>query len=171
MWHHLRVSLTKELLSPKTISDFLPEIQEMASDFCNLISKSRDSNGIVSTLEDLFARLGLETSCNLALGRRMGFLIPDEESDIARELSNAIHENFIGMRDTYFGLPFWKLFNTPAYNQLSQSENKIYELTLKLIQQSSNDAQESAIFQSIMKAEIDEKEKIAAIVDFIAAGM
>lgn len=171
MWHHLRMTLTKDLVSPKTVSDFLPQIQELSTDFCNLIRRSRNSNNVITDLGSFFSRLGLETSCSLALGRRMGFLSPDKESKVARELSNTIHDNFIAMRDTYFGIPFWKIFKTAAYQQLVRSENKIYELTLQFIQEANSDAQDSVIFQSIMKADIDEREKIAAIVDFIAAGL
>lgn len=167
----MRVSLTKELVSPKTVSDFLPQFQEIASDFCNLIRMSRNSSNTISDIGEVFSRLGLETSCTLTMGGRMAFLLPGKESDIARELSNVIHDNFIAMRDTYFGIPFWKIFNTAAYKKLADSENKIYELILKLIQGASSEAQNSVIFQSIMKAEIDEKEKIAAIIDFIAAGL
>lgn len=158
-------------MSPKTVSDFLPQIQELASDFCNLIKTSRDSNNIISGFDELISRLGLETSCGLILGRRMGLLLPGDESDVARQLADAIHENFIAMRDTYFGIPFWKIFNTPSYRKLVRSENKIYDLTIKIIQEAISDAENSTIFQSIMKAEIDKREKIAAIVDFIAAGM
>lgn len=158
-------------MSPKTISDFLPQIQEMASDFCELIRTNRDSSDIIYDIGDLFSRLGLETSCTLNLGRRMAFLLPGKESDIARELADVIHDNFIAMRDTYFGIPFWTIFNTTAYQKLTESENRIYDLTLKLIQEANSDAQNSPIFHSIMKAQIDEKEKIAAIVDFIAAGL
>lgn len=171
IWHHLRTSLTKELLSPKTVSDFLPQTQELASDFCNLIKTCRNSNNIIDDLDDLITRLGLETSCSLILGRRMGFLLPGEESDVARELADAIHDNFIAMRDTYFGIPFWKIFNTSAYKKLVLSEDKIYDLTIKIMQDVNTDAENSTIFQSIMRADIDKREKIAAIVDFIAAGM
>lgn len=158
-------------MSPKTVSDFLPQIQDMAFDFCNLIRTKRNSSDVISDIGDLFSRLGLETSCTLNLGRRMSFLLPGKESDIARELSDVIQDNFIAMRDTYFGIPFWKIFHTAAYKKLTASENRIYELILKLIQEANRDAQNSPIFNSIMKADIDEKEKIAAIVDFIAAGL
>lgn len=167
----MRVSLTKELISPKTISNFLPEIREMASEFCHLLRRNRDSENIVSNLEEMFDRLGLETSTKLALGRKMGFLSPENESNVAKELSHAVHENFIAMRDTYFGIPLWLLFSTPAYEKLTQSENSIYELTLNIIQEANINSKQSEIFQSIKKAEIDEREKITAIVDFIAAGM
>lgn len=153
------------------VSEILPKIHEIASDFCDLVKKQRNVDNVVTNLGDLFSRLGLEISCYLTLGRRMGFLEPGGESDIAKDLSNAIHENFLAMRDTYFGIPFWKLFSTKSYKKLMHSENIIYELTSKLIQEMNSDDQNSGLFQSIMKSEIDEREKVVAIIDFIAAGL
>lgn len=167
----MRKSLTKDLVSPKTISEILPQIHQIAGDFCDLVRKHRNPDNVVINLGDLFSRLGLEISCYLTLGKRMAFLELGKESDIAKDLSDAIHENFIAMRDTYFGIPFWKLFCTKAYNKLIQSENTIYELTSKLIQEINNGDQNNGLFQSIMKSEIDEREKIVAVIDFIAAGL
>lgn len=101
----------------------------------------------------------------------MGFLLPDGESESARRLANAVHEHFIACRDTYFGLPFWKLNETPGYKRLVKSEEEIYALALELIETADEATKESAIFQSVLKADIDEREKTAAIVDFIAAGI
>ncbi|CAH1173881.1 unnamed protein product [Phaedon cochleariae] len=171
VWHHLRTSLTSDLTSPKTILGFLPQVNEIADDCCNLIRQQRTKNNEILNLEDVMGRLGLETSCALVLGKRLGFLLPGGESENARELAEAVHQHFIATRDTYFGLPFWKFYETSAYKSLAESENSIYQLALELIQAAGDGTQESVIFQSVINANIDTREKIAAIVDFIAAGI
>lgn len=170
-WQFLRTNLTSDLTSPRTIASFIPVIEQIADDWCNLIRQNRSKDGRVDDLEKLASRLGLETTCALMLGRRMGFLLPDGESDSARRLANAVHQHFIACRDTYFGLPFWKLFPTAGYKRLVQSEEEIYSLALELIESADDSTKESAVFQSVLKADIDAKEKTAAIVDFIAAGI
>lgn len=163
--------MTSDLTSPKTIASFTSIIEEIADDWTNLIKQQRNEKGEIHNLEKLSSRLGLETTCALVLGRRMGFLLPDGESESARRLANAVHEHFIACRDTYFGLPFWKLYETPRYKRLIKSEEEIYTLALELIESADESTKESAIFQSVLKANIDEREKTAAIVDFIAAGI
>ncbi|KAJ8934410.1 hypothetical protein NQ314_013451 [Rhamnusium bicolor] len=170
MWHLLRTSLTTDLISPKTISSFLPEVHAIADDWCCLLKQLRDPDGQISNLEHVVGRLGLEASCALVLGRRMGFLLQGGESDSAKQLAHTIHQHFIATRDTYFGLPIWKFFKTSAYKKLAETEETIYNLALELIETADESTKESAVFQSVLKANVDEREKTAAIVDFIAAG-
>lgn len=122
-------------------------------------------------MEELGSRFGLETTCSLVLGRRMGFLLPGGESETARRLADAVHHHFLACRDTYYGLPLWKLFKTPAYKRLTRSEEAIYSLALELIETADESTRESAVFQSVLHANVDDREKTAAIVDFIAAGI
>lgn len=170
-WHYLRSSLTSVLTSPKTISEFTPQAEAIADDWCNLLNQLGNNNSEVKDLHVVIGRLGLEATCALVLGRRMGFLIPGEESQSAKELANAVHDHFIASRDTYFGLPFWKLFPTPAYKLLEKSEETIYKIALELIESADDSTKESAVFQSVLRAHVDDREKTAAIVDFIAAGI
>ncbi|KAJ8952723.1 hypothetical protein NQ318_021041 [Aromia moschata] len=134
----------------------------MADDWCCLLKQLRDSNGQISNLEQVVGRLGLETSCS-----RMGFLLPDRESCIRTRHPST----FYCYSDTYFGLPLWKFFKTPSYKRLAESEDTIYRLAMELIESSDEATTESVVFQSILKANIDEREKTAAIIDFIAAGI
>lgn len=170
-WHFLRTSLTTVLTSPKTIQGFLPQMEEIADEWCHLIKQKRDKNGNINNLEELAGRLGLEATCALVLGRRMGFLIEDNTCETAQELAETVHQNFIACRDTYFGLPLWKLFPTPSYKRLCESERVIYELASELIRTADEATKESAVFQSVINADIDEREKKSAIVDFLAAGI
>lgn len=162
--------MTTDLTSPRTISSFLPQVQDIAEDWCCLLRELRNSNDEILNLEEVVDQVGLETSCALVLGRRMGFLLQSDISDSARKLANAVHQHFISTRDTYFGLPIWKIFNTPSYKKLAESEEIIYTLALELIRTADDATKESAVFQSVLRADIDDREKTAAIVDFIAAG-
>lgn len=171
MWHYLRNSLTSELTSPRTIANFQDEVDKIADDWCHLIRHHRSSNGLVENLEILAGRLGLEAICSLVLGRRMGFLLPEGESEICKKLAEAVHSHFKACRDTYYGLPLWKLYPTDAYNRLVQSEEAIYDLALELVRKADDSTKESVVFQSVLNANVDENEKTAAMVDFIAAGI
>lgn len=77
-WQNLRTNLTSDLTSSKTISSYLPELENIADDFCHLLKTTRNSKSQVLHVEELASRLGLETICCLVLGRRMGFLLNKE---------------------------------------------------------------------------------------------
>lgn len=74
-------------------------------------------------------------------------------------------------RDTFYGLPTWKVFPTSSYKRLIKSEDEIYNLIVELIKTADDATQESPVFQSVLRASIDERDKTASIVDFIAAGI
>jgi len=65
-------------------------------------------------------------TCTLILGRRMGFLELQVDA-LANKLANAVKGHFCASRDTFYGLPFWKVFPTPSYRLLVKSEEEIYE--------------------------------------------
>lgn len=77
----------------------------------------------------------------------MGFLIEDQKCGVAKKLADAVQQNLIACRDTYYVLPFWKLFPTPAYKRLCYSEKSIYECASELIRTADESTRESAIFQ------------------------
>lgn len=56
----------------------------------------------------------------------MGFL-DDEVDPQAAKLAAAVKVHFCASRDTFYGLPFWKVMPTKAYKELVQSEETIYE--------------------------------------------
>ena len=147
------------------------QIEQIAEDFCGLIRYERNTEGKILFIDQLARRLGLEVMCALVLGRRMGFLLPEYLNDTSRQLAYAVQNHFLACRDTYFGLPLWKIFPTKAYKLLVKSDEAIYDIVSQLVSTADESVKESVIFQSILGANIDEKEKTVAIVDFISSGI
>lgn len=65
-------------------------------------------------------------TCTLILGRRMGFLEREVDA-LANRLAAAVKGHFRASRDTFYGLPFWKVIPTRSYKLLVKSEEEIYE--------------------------------------------
>lgn len=178
-WHLLRATLTPELTSRKTMKEFLPELMNVANDFIRLIDIKRNEDNVVVNFEQLCNRLGLESTCTLILGKRFGFLQEAYVDEIGQRLAEAITGQFCASRDTFYGLPLWKIFSTKAYKQFIHCEDTIYDIISVLVEDAI--AQESdvcptdsvhKVFRSILGAEaLDIRDKKAAIIDFIAAGI
>lgn len=177
VWHKLRSALTPELMSATTVLGFLPALNQVVDDFVCLIRQQRRSN-VVTGFEELAYRMGLESTCTLILGRRLGFLEPDTGALTAR-LAEAVRVHFRASRDAFYGLPLWKIVATKAYAELISSEDAIYDTISELLETTAweqrDDAHDEgveAVFKSILREKnLDIRDKKAAIVDFIAAGI
>lgn len=176
VWAMLRNKLTPELTSPRTIRRFLPEVNQLADDFNNLISQARGSNNVVRGFESYCNRMGLESTCTLILGRRFGFL-DGEVSETATRLADSVTSQFRASQETFYGLPLWKLIPTKAYKEFVASEDALYEIVSDIVDSALVDEEQSctdvrSVFVSILQAsELDNRDKKAAIIDYIAAGI
>ncbi|XP_012286900.1 ecdysone 20-monooxygenase [Orussus abietinus] len=176
-WQRLRAALTPELMGASTVLGFLPALNRVTDDFVDLI-RNRRTGTAVHAFEELAYRMGLESTCMLILGRHLGFLKPDSGSLTAR-LAEAVRVHFRASRDAFYGLPLWKLLPTAAYKSLIESEDTIYNIISELMEttlwEQQSDAPDSgveAVFRSILREKnLDIRDKRAAIVDFIAAGI
>lgn len=175
VWHALRSGLTPELTSGRTMHRFLPELNRVSEDFNSLIRHHANQHHIVLRFDELANRMGLESACTLILGKRLGFLSEDIHPTTAR-LAAAVREQFLASRDTFYGLPLWKLIPTPAYRKLIKSEETIYSIISGYVDEALADEFDTCdvqtVFMSILNAPgLDIRDKKAAIIDFIAAGI
>ncbi|XKL67851.1 hypothetical protein PGB90_003342 [Kerria lacca] len=178
-WHVLRTALTPELTSNKTLKEFLPELMMVTDDFIRLIDMSRNADNVVVNFEQLCNRLGLESTCTLILGKRFNFLHESYIDPLGQALADAISGQFCASRDTFYGLPIWKVFFTAAYKKFIQYEDTIYDIISVLVENAIQEETDMCpvdnvhrVFRSILMAPtLDKRDKKAAIIDFIAAGI
>ncbi|KAK9879235.1 hypothetical protein WA026_004084 [Henosepilachna vigintioctopunctata] len=170
-WHNLRLSLTSELTSPKTIANFHAEVKNLARDWCREIKSAKCHSGAVDNIANLLLPLCIETSCALILGRRLGFMCPEKLPMKFQKLGEAIKNYFICLRDTQHASPLWKYFGSASYRKMMKCEDQIYDTVLNIINESNGENNIGTVYSSIINSNIDEKEKIAAIIDFIMAGI
>uniref|UniRef100_A0A8D8QU82 Ecdysone 20-monooxygenase n=1 Tax=Cacopsylla melanoneura TaxID=428564 RepID=A0A8D8QU82_9HEMI len=175
LWHSLRTVLTPELTSARTMNHFLPELNRVSESFISLIRHHSDKHYTVACFEALANRMGLESVVTLILGRRLGFLSEDDVDPTTVKLAVAVRDQFLASRDTFYGLPVWKLFPTRAYKKLIESEETIYSIVSSYVDEAivdEDDHNVKTVFRSIMNAPgLDIRDKKAAIIDFIAAGI
>ncbi|XP_078036135.1 cytochrome P450 family 24 subfamily A member shade [Augochlora pura] len=178
LWQDLRTALTSELTGANTVLGFFPALNTVADSFVDLIRRRRTGYKVTG-FEELAYNMGLESTCTLILGRHLGFLKPDSNETVTARLAEAVRVHFTASRDVFYGLPLWKLLPTSAYKQLIESEDSIYsiisEIVESTIREKRDDAKDEsveAVFQSILRQKnLDMRDKKAAIVDFIAAGI
>nr|WIM36150.1 shade [Pyrrhocoris apterus] len=177
VWHTLRTALTPPIMSSRTLSMFFPELLSVTEDFIRLLKCSRDSNDIIQSFDEMAGRFGLESTCSFILGRRLGVL-DETASELSIRLAKAVKDQFCAVRDTYYGLPFWKVFPSSSYDKYVSAEETIYDIISEMVENAELEEQEYAeencgnVFMSILRSPgLDIREKKAAIIDFIAGGI
>jgi len=82
----------------------LPEQNLVTDDFVSLLRTVRDKDGFVHGFEEYANRMGLEVTCSLMLGRRMGFL-REQVDPLTARLAAAVKvctkPTYIGTRRVY----------------------------------------------------------------------
>lgn len=177
-WQTLRSALTPELTGASTVLGFFPALNVVTDCFIEMIRQRRTADTVIG-FEELAFKMGLESTCTLILGRHLGFLKPESSSNLTTRLAEAVRIHFTASRDAFYGLPLWKLLPTAAYKQLIESEDAIYNIISELMEDTiwekrddAKDQSVEAVFQSILRQKnLDIRDKKAAIVDFIAAGI
>lgn len=115
------------MASPRVLNAFIPSLNDICDEFIEFIKQNRDENGLVVDFQSLLNKFGLEASCTLMLGRRMGFFTQEHDSDRIHKLAEAVKQLFIACRDSYYGFGLWKYFPTKTYRDYVRNEEMIYE--------------------------------------------
>uniref|UniRef100_A0A336MAY2 CSON014590 protein n=1 Tax=Culicoides sonorensis TaxID=179676 RepID=A0A336MAY2_CULSO len=177
-WEHLRSNLTGGLTNRKTLLAFLPTLNIICDDFIELIRHKRDMNGVIENFQDIANLMGLETVCCLMLGRRIGYLSKDFKDERFMALATAVKRLFILQRDAYFGNGLWKYIPTTTYKEFAKTEDIIYNIISEIVNETRNENLDCQtddiknIFLDILKnQDLDIRDRIAGIIDFIAAGI
>lgn len=124
-WFRLRHMFQKPLMQQSAMSAYIDVLQDVTLDVANLVRQTRDSRTL--EVEDFLKELyqwALECTGVLALNTRLGCLQRGLSSDSEQQrLVEAASETHRIIMVTENGLPFWKVWNTPAYRKLVQSQD------------------------------------------------
>ena len=184
-WHRLRQQLTPPLTNRNTPRRYAAEMNLTAEDFVALLLRSRDRDSVVHNVQDLVYRAGLETVCNVALERRMGFL-----EDVVRDDIQLILESIKGYQrasaESLYGLPWWKYLPTrfsgvlhtlvKYKDTLWDKVGSIVDDTLAEVTEEKGDSYEDLTDMGILKQllkndKLDLKDVKASTIDYITAGV
>lgn len=119
-------------------------------DICDDASDIDQNSGIVKNVQEVFYRFSIESIMNLCINQELGCLSSAtgdsqlETTKITGDNYNVVSNEgerifqaamnfFEAQHKLYYGLGFWKYFNTKPYRQLCDSENSIHDISSKYI--------------------------------------
>lgn len=178
-WSRLRHIFQKPLMQQGAMSAYMDVLQEVTWDVANLVRQTRDSRTL--EMEDFLKELyrwALECTGVLALNTRLGCLQGGLSSDSEQQrLVEAASETHRIIMVTENGLPFWKVWNTPAYRKLVDSQDFMASIVNKYLEGATaamrqDTAGERTVLEKFVTTPgIDIKDVFTMILDMFLAGI
>lgn len=120
-WYNFRSKVQQVMLQPRIARMYIGAIEEASTAFLRRIAKLRDQNHEVP--DDFLNELhkwSLESIARIALDVRLGCLDDDANAETQRVI-DALITFFKNVPVLELKIPFWKVFNTPRWQQYVNS--------------------------------------------------
>ncbi|XP_054712724.1 probable cytochrome P450 49a1 [Uloborus diversus] len=128
-WRRLREAINF-MMRPHFAQLYLPAQTEIAQDFVNRIKLVKDADGHIPDFLQEIYRFTEEAIGFVCFGTRLG-LLNQALTDNSAQLSKAADDTMQALADTLLGFPWWKIFNTPTYKKLAQSQDFFHNFASK----------------------------------------
>nr|BAR80872.1 cytochrome P450 [Ornithodoros moubata] len=177
-WYKLRSALAPVLLQMKNVQTLCSQQERISEHFAMYLKGLRNpEDDSIDNIQDPLYRFTLESIFMLCLNSRLGCLSENGTKDAATVIA-AAKSLFGAYQRLYYGLPLWKYFNTPAFREYQETEDTLYDVTLRYLeecgQQTSPQADdgEKTLLQALLAAPgLSKKDRHLTIMDFIAGGV
>ncbi|XP_014662612.1 PREDICTED: probable cytochrome P450 CYP44 [Priapulus caudatus] len=130
-WYRLRSAVQQMMMRPKSVQDFLPLVQEVATEFVERMVTTRDSHDEIPNFNKELGKWNLESSGAVVFFKRLGFL--QDQEILAEKMLEANQQIFQLSCDLKFSLPLYKYISTPKWKRLVNAEDFFVGTVLKLI--------------------------------------
>ncbi|XP_055628860.1 cytochrome P450 302a1, mitochondrial isoform X2 [Toxorhynchites rutilus septentrionalis] len=133
-WWKIRCELQKGLSSPKSVRYMLPLTDQATKEFVAQIRPTTNSTNVPDFM-DALSRLNLELTCLMAFDVRMDSfseeqMQPNSVSTRLIDTAEITNQNII---PTDHSIPLWKLFETPAYRKLRESQEYMEKIAIEMV--------------------------------------
>ena len=133
-WGEFRSLVNPSMMRPKAAMYYIPVLDEISTDFVDLVESKKDENDEVDIREYIFG-WSLESISAIFLNTRIGAMDPNlpEDSD-SKQFIKAIGQ-FLGpdLNEITMGPPIWKYIQTPAFRRWDKAQMTMYEITKKFV--------------------------------------
>lgn len=125
-WAVMRHKVNPVMLQPKTVKSYIPQVDEIASEFLALVASTRDANNeMPANFSDSLNKWSLESIGCIALEQRLGVMV--ENNDDARLLIKSIRDFFRLSYELDVMPSLWHYVETPKFKKLMQTFDNLTE--------------------------------------------
>nr|UEN71159.1 cytochrome P450 4AV17 [Meteorus pulchricornis] len=169
-WSEFRSKVQQVMLQPRIASMYVGAIEESSLSFIKRIGKIKDENDEVphNFLNEI-NKWSLESIARVALDIRLGCM--DDDSDLeTQQLIDAVHTFFTNVGILELKFPFWKLFNTPKWQDYVNALDTIVSFTRKYaniaMEKSRNNMKEGhdlSLLERVLQIQDDNQSDLASV--------
>lgn len=135
-WYRLRSAAQRLLLTPKSVTTFLPHVNQVADDFLRRIDAIKDpESGCVSNLQNELSKWNIESCGAACFETRLGCLKAEDSGSWQQQMIDANATMFRISSKLKFSLPLYKFFPTTKWKTLLEMEDYFYSKGQKLVNQ------------------------------------
>ncbi|EDW79890.1 uncharacterized protein Dwil_GK17776 [Drosophila willistoni] len=175
-WYRLRSQLQKELSAPKSVRNFVPQVDGVTQEFLQFLRKSQQDQVIPA--EDMLpklTRLNLELTCLLTFGVRLDSFSAAEQHPKSRStrLMHAAETTNSCILPTDQGLQLWRFIETPSFRKLRQAQLYMESAALELVEQNmQNPTKSASLISAYMdNRHLDRYDVVGTAADLLLAGI
>ncbi|XP_017009646.2 cytochrome P450 302a1, mitochondrial isoform X1 [Drosophila takahashii] len=172
-WWRLRAQLQKELSAPKSVRNFVCQVDGVTKEFLRFLQESRKGDAI--DMLPKLTRLNLELTCLLTFGARLQSFSPKEQDPKSRStrLMDAAETTNSCILPTDQGLQLWRFLETPSYRKLSLAQSYMESVALELLEENIiNGSVGSSLISAYLKnPELDRSDVVGTAADLLLAGI
>ncbi|KXJ81215.1 hypothetical protein RP20_CCG021013 [Aedes albopictus] len=176
-WQKFRSIVNPVLLQPKVVRSYVGKLDEVTSEFMNIMLKIRDKrNELPADFGQWLNRWSLESTGVLSVDSRLGVL-DEQESEEARRIVQLTKELFELVYQLDILPSIWRYYKTPKYHRLMKvfdelttiAMSKVDEAVLRLEKSPSTTSDAQSVLEKLLK--IDRNVAIVMSFDMILAGV
>ncbi|XP_017465203.1 PREDICTED: probable cytochrome P450 49a1 [Rhagoletis zephyria] len=147
-WAMFRQEVQQILLQPQTAKQYVPSLNEIASEFMQRVHEMRNENDELPAnfLHELH-KWALESVGRVALDTRLGCLSPDG-SEESQQIINAINTFFWAVPQLELRMPLWRFYPTKAYRSFVKALDQFTEICMRNISRAMDRADATKALQS-----------------------
>ncbi|XP_029727599.1 probable cytochrome P450 12a4, mitochondrial [Aedes albopictus] len=176
-WQKFRSIVNPVLLQPKVVRSYVGKLDEVTSEFMNIMLKIRDERKeLPADFGQWLNRWSLESTGVLSVDSRLGVL-DEQESEEARRIVQLTKELFELVYQLDILPSIWRYYKTPKYHRLMKifdelttiAMSKVDEAVLRLEKSPSTTSDAQSVLEKLLK--IDRNVAIVMSFDMILAGV
>ncbi|EDW93345.1 cytochrome P450 302a1, mitochondrial isoform X1 [Drosophila yakuba] len=172
-WWRIRAQVQKELSAPKSVRNFVRQVDGVTKEFLGFLQESSDGGAI--DMLPMLTRLNLELTCLLTFGARLQSFSPQEQAPESRStrLMDAAETTNSCILPTDQGLQLWRFLDTPSFRKLSQAQSYMEAVALELVEENVRNGSvgSSLISAYIRNPELDRSDVVGTAADLLLAGI
>lgn len=177
-WQTFRTRVNQIMMQPRIAKMYIKPIENTAMQLCDRIANIRNGNNDVpdNFLNELH-KWSLESIANIALDVRLDCFQENSNFTETQELIDAVNTFFINVPILELKIPFWRLWNTPTFQQYISALETIRKISMKHVNialdnlKNVEENNEMSVLQRVLMLENDPKVAAILALDLFLVGI